>query len=346
MVSSKVYFYENLFDIRGGVDSFLSLIAQDYGKTNNPVGVKIHFGDKENVTHIKPEWIIGLKDHFANPVFIECNVLYRSPRTKRDTHLKLAKEHGFDFLPIDILDGEIGQDVLEVEVNTKNTKFAKLGKGLSKYKKCIALSHFKGHMEAGFGGALKNIGMGLGSRAGKLAMHSSVSPIFKSEACIGCSKCAEDCPVNAITVAPKARVDKNKCIGCAHCIAVCPQGAIRIPWKSDPAERVMEKIADYAMGAMKGREWRFINFLTNITMHCDCVSGRQEPITPDIGILYSHDPVAIDQASFDLFRKANGGRDPFKEHHRIDGEHILPYAEKLGIGTTKYELVRFGPNKK
>ncbi len=336
---SKVYIYSNLSDITSGVDAFLERISKDYGRSNEPIGVKIHFGDEGNVTHIKPEWISGLPNRFSNPVFIECNVLYRSPRTKKDTHLKLAHEHGFGFLPIDILDGEVGQDVLEVKIDTKNTHIAKLGKGLSKYKKCIALSHFKGHMEAGFGGAFKNVGMGLGSRAGKLDMHSSMTPIF-TEACIGCSTCARDCPVNAITVAPKAKVDPKKCIGCAHCIAVCPVGAIGIPWDSDPSTRVMEKIADYAMAAMKGREWRFINFLTNITMNCDCMQGKQEPLMPDIGILYSSDPVAIDQASFDLYKKAAGGRDLFKEHHKVDGEHITHYAEKLGLGTRQYELVR------
>ena len=325
--------------MRKTADEFLSRIAGEYGNPDDPVGIKVHFGDEGNVTHLSPEWLKGLPSIFKHPVFIECNVLYKSKRSKRETHIALAKEHGFGFLPIDILDGAVGDNKIEVEIDTKNTKRAKLGAGISKYKKCIAITHFKGHMAAGFGGALKNIGMGLGSRAGKLDMHASVSPRVNTKACIACSACAKDCPVKAISVGEFAIIDSKKCIGCAHCIGVCPTGAMTIPWGASPVERLMEKIAEYSLALSKGREWRFINFLTNITPECDCMAGKQVPMMKDIGVLYSSDPVAIDQASADL-AITQYGKDPFKEHHKINWEHTLKYAEEIGLGSRKYELVK------
>jgi uncharacterized Fe-S center protein len=337
MPKSTVYFYDNLKNLKRGVNKFFEIISKDFGR--GIVGLKIHFGEEGNDTHIDPKLLKDVTKIFSKPKFVECNALYRGSRTKKDDHIKIAKRHGFGFLEIDILDGDAGEEAIEVEVNTENTDKAKLGKGLEKYKKLVALTHFKGHGAAGFGGAMKNVGMGLGSRGGKLDMHSSISPIVNKLKCTACGTCVANCNFGAIKMGKKAEIIQEKCTGCAMCIAVCPFGAIMIPWTSDSTERLMEKIADYTKAAEKNRRWWYINFLTNITQDCDCHGTRQKPIMDDIGILLSEDPVAIDSASIDLVAKHNNGIDPFKKLNGVDGKHILDYAEKIGLGTKDYELI-------
>jgi uncharacterized Fe-S center protein len=338
MATSTVYFYSNASNLRAGAAECFKLIAGDFGK-EEAVGLKVHFGELGNNTHINPEWLADAKTFFPQAAFVECNVLYRGSRTVRKDHVATAAKHGFNFLPIDILDGERGESQVEVPVNIGSTKKAKLGAGLMKYKKLIAVTHFKGHMAAGFGGALKNIGMGLGCRAGKMDMHSIISPVIKKDKCVACGTCVKDCPVNAITLGDVASIDSGKCIGCAHCIAVCPQAAIDLNWASSGSvSKLMEKIAEYAHASMDGRRWWFINFITDITYDCDCFGIEQKPFMPNIGIISSQDPVAADQASLDLVKKRNRGTDPFLKKHHIDGTYLLDYAEKIGLGKKQYTL--------
>ncbi|MBD3155524.1 MAG: DUF362 domain-containing protein [Candidatus Aenigmarchaeota archaeon] len=333
---SKVYFYKNLDELKSGTNKFIEMISKELGEDN--IGLKIHFGEGNNDTHIDPELLKDVTKYFNNPKFVECNVLYKGTRTRKSDHIETAKKHGFGFLEIDILDGELGEEAVEVPINTPNTKFAKLGKGLEKYGKLIALTHFKGHGMSGFGGAIKNVGMGLGSRGGKLDMHSSLSPQVNRQTCIACKVCIENCPADAIKlVENKAGVNQDKCIGCAMCIAVCPTGAISsVPHES---KRLMEKVVEYTLAATKNKEWWYINFLTNITYLCDCKGGKQKPFMKDIGILMSKDPVAIDKASIDLVIKYNEGNEPFENKHGVEGSYILDYAEELGLGTQDYELI-------
>jgi len=343
MPSSTVYFYSDAPNLREGAAECFKLIAKDFGPTGK-VGLKVHFGELGNTTHIKPEWLADAKTILPKAAFVECNVLYRGSRTVRKDHVATAVKHGFDFLPVDILDGERGEAQAEVAVNIGSTKKAKLGAGLLNYDRLVALTHFKGHTAAGFGGALKNIGMGLGSRAGKMDMHSIISPVVKEGKCVACGTCVKDCPVNAISIhaislGTVAAIDSGKCIGCAHCIAVCPQGAIDLNWASTGGvSRLMEKIAEYAYAAMTGRQWWFINFVTDVTYDCDCYGIDQKPFIGDIGIVLSKDPVAADQASLDLVKEKNNGKDPFMEKHHVDGTYMLEYAEKIGLGTRRYEI--------
>ncbi|RLI71703.1 MAG: 4Fe-4S ferredoxin [Candidatus Gerdarchaeota archaeon] len=337
METSDVYFYDNCNNLKAGVNKFLKKIAEEIGETEL-VGIKVHFGERDNDTHVSASLLQDIPKFFKKPVFIECNVLYRGRRMRKEDHIQQAKEHGFGFIDIDILDGEMGEDYMEVELETKNTKKAKLGRGLKKYEKLISIAHFKGHIVAGFGGALKNVGMGLGSRGGKLDMHAGVSPKIDIENCKACGSCAEQCPADAIKVKDYAIIDKETCIGCAQCIAVCPEEVIKIPWGVRPQNEFLEKIAEYTLACTINRVWWYINFLTDITMKCDCVGTKQEPFMEDIGILFSKDPIAIDQASIDLI-KQKFGKDPFAKYNK-NSQEILKYGEKIGLGVRKYQLIK------
>lgn len=339
MEKPKVYYIPGPADMKAAVDRLLDIISSEIA--DERVGFKIHFGERNNTTHLRPDWLRGIPQYFKHASFVECNVLYRGSRTRKADHVGVAKEHGFGFLPIDILDGEMGEAEEEVEVSLKNTRKARLGKGITGYEHLVALTHFKGHMATGFGGCLKNIGMGLGSRAGKMDMHAIMNPVVKKDKCVECGTCVADCPVDAITLNPKAEIDADKCIGCVHCVAVCPNAAIDIPWSNSLASReiLMEKIAEYAAAASKGRDWWFVNFLTDITYDCDCMGYSQKPFMKDVGVLLCKDPIAADAASLKLVSDAYGG-DPFFEKFNVDGSHILRYGQEIGLGTTDFELVR------
>ncbi|MBU0762982.1 MAG: DUF362 domain-containing protein [Candidatus Altiarchaeota archaeon] len=334
---SKVFFIDG-GDYTGNSEKCFRLISE---KFSGSVALKTHFGEEKNTTHINPEWITSLGTYFKNPVFVDCNVLYRGMRTRRTDHVELAKRHGFGFLPIDILDGEMGEEELEVPVNLGTTKNARLGAGIERYGNWVALTHFKGHIATGFGGCIKNVGMGLGSRAGKLDMHSVVSPVVRQEKCVACGKCVADCPADAISINGKAKIDSDKCIGCAHCIAVCPNSAIDIPWEmlDNTNNALMERICEYAYAALRGRKWWFMNYMVNITYDCDCMNIAQKPFMKDVGIVLSEDIVAADQASYDLISEVVG-YDPFKKKFGVDGAYQLEYGEKIGLGSRKYVLER------
>jgi uncharacterized protein len=339
-MASVVHYWDDAARLREGAAACMRLARKELGEGRT--GLKIHFGEPGNTTHIDAGWLTDAKAIFDGPSFVECNVLYRGKRTLRADHVKCAADHGFGFLPVDILDGEMGEASADVPVNAGRTAKAKLGAGLLKYERLVALTHFKGHMATGFGGALKNVGMGLGSRPGKLDMHAMLSPVVRSDKCVACGRCAAECPADAISLGKAASIDPKKCIGCVHCIAVCPQRAIDLPWGDSQGtnEDLMEKIAEYALAAVRGRGWYFINFVTGITLDCDCFGIRQEAILPDIGIVAGSDPVAVDAASLDLVKERNGGKDPFLAKHGVDGRYILSYAKKLGLGGTDYELKR------
>jgi uncharacterized Fe-S center protein len=336
MEISKVYFYDNVSNLKAGVNQFFKMIA-DECQTEDPVGIKIHFGEKQNDTHVSAKHLVDVEKYFKKPVFVECNVLYRGNRLRKEDHIKQAHKNGFDYIDIDILDGEMGEDYIEIEIDTKNTQKAMIGRGIRTYDNLISIAHFKGHIVAGFGGALKNVGMGLGSRGGKLDMHAGISPRIDTVNCTACGSCAEQCPADAITVDEYAVIDQETCIGCAQCIAVCPEGVIKIPWGNRPSNEFLEKMAEYTLACVQNKNWWYINFLTDITMKCDCVGTKQEPFMENIGILFSKDPIAIDKASMDLVIERNGGVDPFRGHNK-NSNYILKYGEEIGLGKMKYEL--------
>jgi len=303
---------------------------------SGPLGVKVHFGEKHNNTFVPAKYIKEITQMLASPTLIETSVLYRSLRSNAVGHRSLAIEHGFDFAPIDFLDGEVGDDTIELEISGDHFTKCYLGKNLEKYPSLLVISHFKGHGAAIFGGALKNLGMGLAARRGKLAQHASIPHSVTRERCLGCGQCVSECPVQAISFQAdgKVEIDHDKCISCSKCISICSAKAIEIPWASTGTDVLQERIVEYATAALKNRSAFFVNFLINITAECDCVGRPMEKIAPDIGVLASLDPVAIDQASCDLLIENNPDLARFKM-----GEAQLSHAEKIGLGKRDYELI-------
>jgi uncharacterized Fe-S center protein len=349
MEKAKVYFIK-AEDINKKLGLLLDSVGFDFG--NQKVGVKLHFGEKGNTAYVKPNLVKviaeKIKEKHGMPELIECCVLYKSERMKASSHIMVAKEHGFDFAPIVILDGENGDEYIEIPVNLKHFKSVRIGAKINDYKFIVAVTHFKGHMLGGFGGSIKNIGMGLGSRAGKLQMHSKLNPIVNSKKCTACGTCLRNCPVNAISIETYAKINPDVCIGCAKCIAVCPENAINIPWGGASKEEVQERVAEYAYGALKGRKSVFINFITDVTPDCDCMGHSDAPIVKDIGVLASTDIVALDKACYDLVCKEKTITssklkthvvDKFAELHKVDPTVQLKYGEKIGLGKMDYQLV-------
>ena len=278
----------------------------DLSRLGDKVGIKVHFGEEGCETYVRPELVKQVYEKISKgreARLIECGVLYRSPRARAFSHVQLARKHGFDFAPIHILDGKAGEDFVELEG-------CKIGAGIKDYDSLVVITHFKGHMIEGlFGGAVKNLGMGLGSREGKIDMHQSMHPVVGEE-CIACGKCARNCPENAISIVDgRAKIDPKKCVGCGECIEVCPKNAIKPSWKYRPAETLQERIRDYALAIINkiGPEHMvFINVLESITPRCDCSSEPQKPMMPDKGFLLGYNIDAVDLASLELTKNLGG----------------------------------------
>lgn len=355
MEKSKVYFSEmhgtsrntnmssnikKLFDRAG----FGELIGK-----NDQVAVKLHFGEKGNVTFINPvnvrQIVDKIKEAGGKPFLTDTNTLYSGSRTNCVDHIQTAIENGFAYsvvgAPIIIADGLYSKATQDVEINAKHFKEVKIGAEIYNSDSMIVITHFKGHEMAGFGGVLKNLAMGCASAPGKQMQHSDVKPEVDISTCTGCTKCKLSCPVQAIKMEDrKAKIDPSICYGCGECVVVCPVRAISVNWDTDSTVFV-EKMAEFACGAVKNKENKvgYITFVMNITPLCDCVGWSGRPIANDIGILASKDPVALEQACLDLIRK-DLGHDPFTHHHpNVEGEKIIEYAQELKMGSRDYELI-------
>jgi len=326
---SKVYFTK---DISG--EGVLDLFQKIGSKVNGKVAIKVHFGEDGNINYLKPDLIkeLTLK---LNATLVETNVLYRGKRRFTEDHLKLARKHGFDFAPIDILNSE-GEK--ELAVNLKHFKTISVGSHLDDYDHLIIFSHFKGHIMAGFGGAIKNVAMGLSSIPGKMAMHASSIPLFNNSRCTSCKLCLDVCTVDAITLDPLV-IDTDKCIGCGKCIGICPARAIQVPWGSTPNNEFNERMVEYVKGISENYNMIYINVLANISKNCDCDAYAQKPFMDDIGILASTDIVAIEKASLDLVNEAHNCKDTFLKVNSTSGNGQIDYAHELGLGNIKYELI-------
>lgn len=315
-------------------DGLLKIYEYIKHKTQGKVAVKVHFGEDGNKYYLKPSLMKKLVTQLKGS-FIETNVLYVGPRRYTNSHIELAKSHGFDYAPIDIIDD--AGDVI-YPFKGKHCKEIRIGKNIQNYQTILLLTHFKGHGSAGFGGAIKNASMGLASVHGKMAMHASDIPNVNARKCIKCRICIDECPAKAISISP-LKIDKAKCIGCAKCIGVCPEKAFLIPWGSTENSAFMERLAEYAKGVADNNNLIYINVLIDITRQCDCMSNTGRPFVPNIGILASSDMVAIDKASNDLVAKAHKCDDAFLKENAVSGKHQVDYASGLGLGNKKYKLI-------
>ena len=326
---------------------FGALRLEDSVKKDSFVGIKIHFGEKGNTGFIKPRWISPiikrLKKQKAKVFLTDTNTLYLGNRSNSIEHLQLAAHHGFSLdelgVPVVIADGLIGKESGEVELNLRHVKAAKIASAFFHTDVLLCISHFTGHILSGFGATIKNLGMGCASRAGKLEQHSDVHPWVKAKICTNCSVCMEYCPADAIEqVDASAHIIDEKCIGCGECLVVCNVGAIKMRWDGD-ALRVQEKMAEYALAALKSVKSNagFLNYLVKITKDCDCMSKNGKVLVPDLGIVASLDPVAVDKASVDLLVEANG-KDFLREAIDVDWSVQLKHGSEIGLGSMDYEL--------
>jgi len=340
------------------------------------VAIKLNFGEPGNMAYLRPRYInriVEILEKQGAKVFLtDSNTLYKGGRSNGVDHIHSAMANGFNPIevkaPVVIADGIKGTDCVDLEVEGGvHFKTAKIGRAIADADVFITISHFKGHEQSGFGGALKNIGMGAASVAGKMFLHSDSQPFIDRDDCRGCGICTKNCAQNAITVTDKkASIDYSKCVGCGQCIASCLFGAARCDQNTGSA-RLNEKIAEYSKAVVAGKPNFHICMMVDISPECDCWGHNDAPIAPSVGFAASFDPVALDQACADMIMampqldksnaledalagKAGHGREAGCHHHHdekdiftivhpdTDWQAGLAHAEKIGLGTRSYKL--------
>ena len=331
------------------------------------VAIKLHFGELGNFAYIRPNYVKAVADLVkelgGKPFLTDCNTLYPGSRKNAVDHLLNADINGFNYMTTGchniIADGLKGTDDVVVPVpNGVYCREAYIGRALYDADVIIVLSHFKGHEVAGFGGAIKNLGMGGGSRAGKMQQHNEGNPSVNPDACRMCRQCAKQCGSDAISYdSGKAYIDPDLCKGCGRCIGVCAFDAIYTNFDS-VSEALGRKMAEYTAAIAAGKPVFWINMIMDVSPDCDCHGENDAPILPNLGMLASFDAVALDQACADLCLKADPlpnsqltdrlneahahtHHDPFKDvHPNTSWRECLEHAEQIGLGTREYELVR------
>lgn len=299
------------------------------------VGIKVHFGEDGN-QYFVPATMVEPLCKSLNATLIETNVAYKGRRRNTDTHIQLAKDHGFTFAPIDILD-DGGTLVLPIPGGVR-FKNALIGKDIEKYETIIYFTHFKGHGSAGFGGCIKNVSMGMATPEGKRLMHSNNFPVTDSVKCTKCGDCVKDCPADAITLNPLT-IDKEKCFGCGKCITSCTNDAINAPDNGEKTKRFLEGLVEYSKPVIDFKNAIYFNIIINVSPSCDCSGNPQKPFVQDIGILVSTDIVAIEAAAHDMVDQAHQCDDAFMKENSVSGKHQIEYAYKLKMGNKRYKIV-------
>ena len=366
MPASKVYFTD--FRCRNGVsqlDKLRKLLEKsEFSQIDFDgkfVAIKLHFGELGNLSFLRANYakVVAdfIKERGGRPFITDCNTLYVGSRKNALEHMDTAYLNGYSPFStgchVIIADGLKGSDDIEVPVaGGEYCKTARIGRAVMDADIVISLAHFKGHEEAGFGGALKNIGMGCGSRAGKEEMHSSGKPVVDTDKCIGCGKCVENCAHNGPHIENgKCTILKYKCTGCGRCINVCPMHAIHADY-AIANELLNCKIAEYAKAVVDGRPSFHIALAVDVSPCCDCHNVSDVPIVPNLGMFASFDPVALDTACADMInaQPVNPGSVIAHEHEHphdhftaahpdTDWRAAVEHGEAIGLGTTHYELV-------
>jgi uncharacterized Fe-S center protein len=312
------------------------------------VAIKLHVGERDNDTHIRPELVRPIvsrvKQRGALPFLTETSTLYRGRRSNAVDHIIQAFDHGFTYenigAPLIMADGLAGNTEIEVAIAGVIFDKVSIAREVVFADALIALSHPTGHPQMALGACIKNLGMGLSSRIGKLRQHSSVKPYIDARACTFCRKCIQWCPEDAIIDKEgKAFILEEKCIGCGECLSVCNFDAVRYNFGVGSAD-LQKRVAEHALGVVLNKRQRclFINFLIDMTKGCDCFGSRQERNMPDVGILASSDPVAIDQATLDLTARRHGQSLAKRSEPGLDASIQLAHAERIGLGSRSYEL--------
>lgn len=373
MEQSKVYFTDFRTKLGEGLPAKLKRLIKAAGidqidMQKKFVAIKLHFGELGNLGFLRPNYAKAVADIVKEaggiPFLTDCNTLYPGSRKNAIEHLYCAWENGFTPLtvgcPIIIGDGLKGTDDVEVEViGGEYIEKAKIGRAIMDADIFISLSHFKGHEMAGFGGAIKNIGMGCGSRAGKKEQHCNGKPTISLDLCKGCKRCLRECANEGLEyddTLKKMKINEENCVGCGRCIGACNFDAIGFPDYAAPND-LNFRMAEYTKAVLEGRPNFHISLVVDVTPNCDCHSENDTAILPNIGMFASFDPLALDQACVDAClnaqplpdsQLADHMKEPkFHDHHdhfknsAPDAEYksCLEHAEKIGIGTRKYELV-------
>ncbi len=366
MEKSKVYFAD--MRVTGG-DSLLKKLArlvkaagmEEIDYQNKYAAIKIHFGEPGNLSYLRPNYskvLVDIIQSKGGKVFLtDANTLYVGGRKNALDHLDAAYQNGFNpFVTgchVIIADGLKGTDEALIPIDATYVKEAKVGRALADADILITFTHFKMHEATGIGGAIKNLGMGGGSRAGKMEMHSSEKPVVDQETCIGCGECEKNCAHDAIHVEEDvARIDYARCVCCGRCIGVCPVDAVYAG--EDEAFDILNcKMSEYAYALSKDKPCFYVSFVVDVSPHCDCHSKNDAPVVPDVGMFASMDPVALDKACADAVnaQPVLAGSALDKAGHKEGCDHFsamnpgtnwivgLEHAAKLGMGNLDYEIV-------
>ena len=373
MEKSKVYFTDFRARTGEGLPAKLKRLMKKAGFASMDmegkfVAIKIHFGELGNISYLRPNYARAVADMVKEaggiPFLTDCNTLYPGSRKNAIEHMYCAWENGFTPMtvgcPVIIGDGLKGTDDIAVPVEGgTHIKEAKIGRAIMDADIFISLTHFKGHEMTGFGGTIKNIGMGCGSRAGKKDQHSNGKPTIDPEVCRGCKRCMRECANQGLEfdeTTKKMQVNAENCLGCGRCLGACNFDAIQ--FVNDAATKELNcRMAEYAKAVVDGRPNFHISLIVDVSPYCDCHGENDAPILPNVGMLASFDPLALDQACADLCLKQqplpnsvlsdNMKKADFCDHHdhfentTVDSEYksCLEHGEEIGLGSREYELI-------